>query len=392
MSAADLAKLRNDVALFREQICGCRRHLKTLEDEGDLKNMDANLERILAMSQRFGNIRSQAQQFQKRLAMYDIIETFPEIDAFLTELLPYDKLWWCAYRWKNSYNRWTRTSLLRDLEAAAIEKDVESMLEVVSPLEVKFTRREIAAPRQVATHIKQQLQEFSSTAIPLVRTLCSPNLQSSHWKEIYEVLGFEIDLHSCKLQRVLTLCENLDLERLRQIEISAISVGVTYQRQWVESLCCEAESMEDQMKDLDEQDCWAVDRVRERAQRLQYRLEGAASFECTDGLITALRRASMTKLERLMRGLDARLLTVHVTTISGSTIAQLCLDAATTIDTVKSTLTKSICVAQKKMSLVAGQKVLSDSCRLNEVDEDSTDPILVLHLIVRDSMVEAKHA
>lgn len=119
-----------------------------------------------------------------------VITEFKQILTIEDMMEPFKALWNIALTFRSEYASWTRSPIF-NLDGKEVGKTHGTMAEKMANLKDIFEDNEAAGPSGVAKQILDKLNSFSMY-IPLIISLTNSRMTDVHWKEISEILGFEI--------------------------------------------------------------------------------------------------------------------------------------------------------------------------------------------------------
>lgn len=196
----DIVRELNKVGKFKEN--GSVRMLETyLETLSDIKKkLEEFAHTMIDINEKEVSIGWEATDFEQLAEANTLIE-------------PYDKLWGLVSDHQKARTRWLKSPLFAkpcDIDPNAVEAEVQTMWRMSFKLKAMFEQDNLSKPATVAASIKKQLDEFKEN-VPLLHALCNPGLRERHWKEISNVVGFEVRPEpSHNLQKFL---EDLQLDQ-----------------------------------------------------------------------------------------------------------------------------------------------------------------------------------
>ncbi|KAF4024010.1 hypothetical protein G4228_015792 [Cervus hanglu yarkandensis] len=155
---------------------------------------------------------------------------YPELDKLKVNIEPYQKFFNLVLKWQRTEKRWMDGGFL-DLNGEAMETDVEEFSrEIFKTLKFFQTKqkKELQEKRKAAkrrsleeekleeepkenptitmcTTVMEQIKVFKDY-IPTVSILCNPGMRARHWKQLSEIVGYDLTPDSgTTLKKVLKL-------------------------------------------------------------------------------------------------------------------------------------------------------------------------------------------
>ncbi|KAI4553815.1 hypothetical protein MJT46_015995 [Ovis ammon polii x Ovis aries] len=155
---------------------------------------------------------------------------YPELDKLKVNIEPYQKFFNLVLKWQRTEKRWMDGGFL-DLNGEAMETDVEEFSrEIFKTLKFFQTKqkKELQEKRKAAkrrsleeekleeepkenptitmcTTVMEQIKVFKDY-IPTVSILCNPGMRARHWKQLSEIVGYDLTPDSgTTLRKVLKL-------------------------------------------------------------------------------------------------------------------------------------------------------------------------------------------
>ncbi|EGB13193.1 hypothetical protein AURANDRAFT_60449 [Aureococcus anophagefferens] len=145
--------------------------------------------------------------------------SFPELETISRELMPYERLWQTALRFHLSYSSWVKGPI-RALDGEQTARDHAEMVETIGELTERLGALGAQEPAKFAQSIYTQLERFAPN-VPIVRALSSKFLREQHWREISQVVGFQLSAENItNLTNLLELSENRPDKASRLEEIA----------------------------------------------------------------------------------------------------------------------------------------------------------------------------
>ena len=155
----------------------------------------------------------------------------------------YSRLFTTVLKWQKAEKKWTDGSFL-DLNAVQIENDINAFSVEMEALQKLFKSKfkqqaldgeskyakmnlEDSNPDNLPPALRicaltiAQVKDFR-TNIPIITCLCNPGLRGRHWRQMGDVIGFDITPNSgSSLRKMLRLELNSYMARLEAISIAA---------------------------------------------------------------------------------------------------------------------------------------------------------------------------
>ncbi|XP_053376707.1 dynein axonemal heavy chain 3-like [Mercenaria mercenaria] len=148
------------------------------------------------------------------------ITQYPQIQDFIAQKEPFDKLWTTAVHFHAQYDKWMNGPLL-NVNAEVVEEEIQTLWKTVYKLMKNFSQKHHQGPMRAAATIKSKLQKFQIN-LPLINSLCNPGIKQRHWDMMSEKVGFNMaPTEETPLMEVLQLGLEKYLDKLQLISNQA---------------------------------------------------------------------------------------------------------------------------------------------------------------------------
>ncbi|XP_063282951.1 dynein axonemal heavy chain 12 [Pelobates fuscus] len=174
------------------------------------------------------------------------LTSYPELDSLKANIEPYQKIFNLIYKWQRTEKRWMDGAFL-DLNGESMEAEVDEFFREVYKSMKFFQQKQKkaeeekkkAAPQrtltdekveeekkessmvQMCSAVMEQIKEFKEY-IPLVSILCNPGIRARHWRQISEIVEYDLTPDSgTTLRKVLKQNLTPYLDKFEQISAAA---------------------------------------------------------------------------------------------------------------------------------------------------------------------------
>ncbi|CAH8611141.1 unnamed protein product [Schistosoma intercalatum] len=180
-----------------------------LKSQSILDDFQADLERFTL----------DAEQINKEESLVGWEQTsFPQIVELKQQMEPFDNLWRTALAFDVCNKEWFE-SPYHTLNPNEIEQQITDMYRVMHKLTKTLT--ELPGPSKVAQKVKDKLTKFQQF-LPIIHIVCNPGIQSRHWDQMSEIVGFDIKpMEDTKLVTFLEYGLKPYLEQLEEVGAGA---------------------------------------------------------------------------------------------------------------------------------------------------------------------------
>uniref|UniRef100_A0A8C5GFM1 Dynein axonemal heavy chain 7 n=1 Tax=Gouania willdenowi TaxID=441366 RepID=A0A8C5GFM1_GOUWI len=134
------------------------------------------------------------------------LTTYPEVEVIKESSSPYTKLFIFAQKWQTNHTNWMNDPFL-SLDGTVIKANLEEFLREVFKLQKFFQQKSKEKDRELAEGedpstlespalkmcmtVMEQMHSFQDN-IPLVSILCNKALRAHHWKQMSDVVGYDL--------------------------------------------------------------------------------------------------------------------------------------------------------------------------------------------------------
>uniref|UniRef100_A0A8D2L0F3 Dynein axonemal heavy chain 12 n=1 Tax=Varanus komodoensis TaxID=61221 RepID=A0A8D2L0F3_VARKO len=181
---------------------------------------------------------------EEKLLNWELTE-YPDLETLKVNIEPYQKLFVFILKWQRTEKRWMDGAFL-DLNGERMETEVDEFFrEIYKTLRFfqqklkkaeiekkKSVRRAVVEERvdeekkdsptiSMCSAVMEQIKDFKEN-IPLVTILCNPGIRARHWKQMSEIVGYDLTPDSgSTLRKVLKQNLNPYLEQFETISMGA---------------------------------------------------------------------------------------------------------------------------------------------------------------------------
>ncbi len=131
--------------------------------------------------------------------LYVPTTNFENLDELRTELVSRHLMWHSLQEWQTSTDEWKKAQF-GGIDAPSIAKQAEKYAKICKRLEGAIDANPIQAK------LKFLVEQFEA-AMPIVMALRNPDLNDSHWADIRELIGTDLNIYeeSFTLQSLLDM-------------------------------------------------------------------------------------------------------------------------------------------------------------------------------------------
>ncbi|KAH8862796.1 Dynein heavy chain 3, axonemal [Schistosoma japonicum] len=130
-----------------------------------------------------------AEQINKEESLLGWEQTsFPQILELKQQMEPFDSLWRIAIAFDIHNKEWFE-SPYHTLNPNEIEQQITDMYRIMHKLTKILA--DLPGPAKVAQKVKDKLTKFQQF-LPIIHIVCNPGIQSRHWDQMSEIVGFDI--------------------------------------------------------------------------------------------------------------------------------------------------------------------------------------------------------
>ncbi|XP_061474275.1 dynein axonemal heavy chain 12 [Rhineura floridana] len=182
---------------------------------------------------------------EEKLFNWELTE-YPDLETLKVNIEPYQKLFAFILKWQRIEKRWMDGAFL-DLNGESMEAEVDEFFREIyktlrffqqklkkAEIERKksLQRRAVVEERveeekkdsptiSMCSAVMEQIKDFKEN-IPLVTTLCNPGIRARHWKQMSEIVGYDLTPDSgSTLRKVLKQNLTPYLEKFETISMGA---------------------------------------------------------------------------------------------------------------------------------------------------------------------------
>ncbi|XP_034028529.1 dynein heavy chain 12, axonemal [Thalassophryne amazonica] len=179
----------------------------------------------------------------KEEALYKWDQTFyPEVEMLRETIEPYQKLFQLALKWQNTEKKWMDGSF-KDLNGEGMELELEEFFRELYKMQKFFQQKQNKAAQMMekskqhsgrddsskqesptvilCSAVLEQLKKFKEH-IPVVSIVCNPGIQARHWKQMSDIVGYDLTPDSCTtLRKFVKQNFSLYLEQFESISAAA---------------------------------------------------------------------------------------------------------------------------------------------------------------------------
>ncbi|XP_054201624.1 dynein axonemal heavy chain 12 isoform X8 [Homo sapiens] len=223
------------------------RRMEEFTEFAELERMQQYVTDVRQLQKRIQESEEAVQFINKEEELFKWeLTKYPELDKLKVNIEPYQKFFNFVLKWQRSEKRWMDGGFL-DLNGESMEADVEEFSrEIFKTLKFFQTKlkKELQEKRKAArkrsleeekieeepkdnatitmcSTVMEQIKAFKEY-IPTVSILCNPGMRARHWKQISEIVGYDLTPDSgTTLRKVLKLNLTPYLEQFEVISAGA---------------------------------------------------------------------------------------------------------------------------------------------------------------------------
>uniref|UniRef100_A0A8C5VFT1 Dynein axonemal heavy chain 12 n=1 Tax=Microcebus murinus TaxID=30608 RepID=A0A8C5VFT1_MICMU len=223
------------------------RHMEEFTEFAELERMQQYVTDVRQLQKRIQESEEAVQFINKEEELFKWeLTKYPELDKLKVNIEPYQKFFNFVLKWQRSEKRWMDGGFL-DLNGESMEADVEEFSrEIFKTLKFFQTKqkKELQEKRKAARKrsleeekpeeepkenptitmcatVMEQIKVFKEN-IPTVSILCNPGMRARHWKQMSEIVGYDLTPDSgTTLRKVLKLNLTPYLEQFEVISAGA---------------------------------------------------------------------------------------------------------------------------------------------------------------------------
>uniref|UniRef100_A0A2K6K692 Dynein axonemal heavy chain 12 n=1 Tax=Rhinopithecus bieti TaxID=61621 RepID=A0A2K6K692_RHIBE len=184
------------------------RRMEEFTEFAELERMQQYVTDVRQLQKRIQESEEAVQFINKEEELFKWeLTKYPELDKLKVNIEPYQKFFNFVLKWQRSEKRWMDGGFL-DLNGESMEADVEEF------------SREILRPKERIARKKKGSKK--TEYIPTVSILCNPGMRARHWKQMSEIVGYDLTPDSgTTLRKVLKLNLTPYLEQFEVISAGA---------------------------------------------------------------------------------------------------------------------------------------------------------------------------
>ncbi|XP_055985527.1 dynein axonemal heavy chain 12 [Sorex fumeus] len=223
------------------------RRLQEFTDYAELERMQQYVTDVRQLQKRIQESEDAVQFINKEEELFKWEQTkYPELEKLKVDIEPYQKLFNLILKWQRTEKRWMDGAFL-DLNGEIMETEVEEFSREIFKT-LKFfqqkQKKELQEKRKTAKRrsleedkfeeepkdnptiamcstVMEQIKAFKEY-IPTVTILCNPGMRGRHWKQISDIVGYDLTPDSgTTLKKVLKLNLAPYLDRFEVISAGA---------------------------------------------------------------------------------------------------------------------------------------------------------------------------
>uniref|UniRef100_A0A2K5RBF6 Dynein axonemal heavy chain 12 n=1 Tax=Cebus imitator TaxID=2715852 RepID=A0A2K5RBF6_CEBIM len=223
------------------------RHMEEFTEFAELERMQQYVTDVRQLQKRIQESEEAVQFINKEEELFKWeLTKYPELDKLKVNIEPYQKFFNFVLKWQRSEKRWMDGGFL-DLNGESMEADVEEfsreIFKTLKFFQLKL-KKELQEKRKAArkrsleeekieeepkenptitmcSTIMEQIKAFKEY-IPTVSILCNPGMRPRHWKQMSDIVGYDLTPDSgTTLRKVLKLNLTPYLEQFEVISAGA---------------------------------------------------------------------------------------------------------------------------------------------------------------------------
>ncbi|XP_054991966.1 LOW QUALITY PROTEIN: dynein axonemal heavy chain 12 [Sorex araneus] len=223
------------------------RRLQEFTEYAELERMQQYVTEVRQLQKRIQESEEAVQFINKEEELFKWEQTkYPELENLKVNIEPYQKLFNLILKWQRTEKRWMDGAFL-DLNGESMETEVEEFSREIFKTLKSFQlkqKKELQEKRKAAKRrsveeekfevepkdnptitmcstVMEQIKTFKEY-IPTVTILCNPGMRGRHWKQISEIVGYDLTPDSgTTLKKVLKLNLTPYLDRFEVISAGA---------------------------------------------------------------------------------------------------------------------------------------------------------------------------
>jgi dynein heavy chain len=177
-------ELRENCEHLTEEINHLAAQVESLSLDSDERLADKYYEKVMSLEAKIRKHEDEIQLYNSRETLFGLPTTqWAHIKDIKNQFLPFRDLWDTVHKFGSFSEGWMTTGL-ESLDPRLIDQYVQQWTQKVSSISKKIKDE---GPLEVVRHLRDNLDRFRPN-IPLIGALRS-NLQPSHWKQIYQLVG-----------------------------------------------------------------------------------------------------------------------------------------------------------------------------------------------------------
>uniref|UniRef100_G1P4G7 Dynein axonemal heavy chain 12 n=1 Tax=Myotis lucifugus TaxID=59463 RepID=G1P4G7_MYOLU len=215
-------KKENELIAKREKlILELEKESRRMEEFAEFAELDRMQQYVTDVRQLQKRIQEseEAVQFinkEEELFKWEVTK-YPELDKLKVNIEPYQKFFNLVLKWQRTEKRWMDGGFL-DLNGESMEADVDEFSREIFKT-LKFFQMKLK--KELQEKIMENIKVFKEN-IPTVSILCNPGMRARHWKQMSEIVGYDLTPDSgTTLRKVLKLNLTQYLEQFEVISAGA---------------------------------------------------------------------------------------------------------------------------------------------------------------------------
>ncbi|XP_053545345.1 dynein axonemal heavy chain 12 [Bombina bombina] len=223
------------------------RRMDEFAECSELDMMQQYVTDVRTVQKRIADVEETVEYINKEEALFKWeLSTYPQLDSLKVNIEPYQKIFGLIYKWQRTEKRWMDGAFL-DLNGESLEAEVDEFYREVYKM-LKFYQqkqkkiddeKKKAAPRRslleekvdenkkenstavMCDSVMEEIKDFKEY-IPLVSILCNPGIRHRHWKQMSEIVEYDLTPDSgTSLRKVLKQNLTPYLDKFEQISAAA---------------------------------------------------------------------------------------------------------------------------------------------------------------------------
>ncbi|KAL4226016.1 hypothetical protein ACF0H5_014003 [Mactra antiquata] len=174
---------------FQAQLDAVAKQLKDFSGKDRMSEAESYMAELKELQSKIDFFHEEKVLINREEEMLGIeqLTPYPQIQEFLIQKEPFDKLWSTAVNFHQQYDKWMNGPLL-NVNAEIVEEEVQVLWKTVYKLMKNFMQQDHRGPMRAAATIKSKLQKFQIN-LPLINALCNPGIKQRHWDMMSEKVG-----------------------------------------------------------------------------------------------------------------------------------------------------------------------------------------------------------